>query len=674
MINDNNVEQVVDEATYPSRFDMDHFKTLNSFKDRIDYCVNMLGKPLGSGSARTVFAIDNETVLKLAKNSKGIAQNEVEINTSALNYDVVAKVIDYEPRYLWLETQRAEKITPNQFKQILGFSVNDFGMFIRNYEVQNKGKRPIFSLDKNIDNFMWNNEWCDSVRGLIDDSNMSAGDLGRISSYGKIGNEVVIIDYGIDDDLLNTFYRKNIREDLKKEGYDGIITREGDELGEIIAFDNSEQSIENIESNPLNEVTCPNDYKSWKRKNITLRGVKEVGEENNGGAMLGKGLYSAFLSNKDLAKQYGEVKFVLNGVPKKPKIFNTLNEWEIWFYNTLVFQYSKQKGKEHPDKRDFDASTTIEDEMEKLGFDGIVIKGREMVNYKPKNVLFFRNENELYNYYEIVVKHDKTVNLNESINTDALDKKNVLNPQFFKEDKLKELEREKLLGLAKKYINALDIKGLKVKDIVFTGSNANYNYTNESDVDIHILVDYSKLGDNEDLIKDLFMQKKDNWSNKYEVTIHKHPTELFVQDIKQPREWSAEYSLIKDKWIKEPKIHEDEINDEKIENEAKKYMEEIDSIIKSYNKKNSDKILDELEEIRVKIKDMRGDSLNDEKTEFAEGNLVFKLLRNNNYFDKMQEFKKKIYQDQFGLKEHKTLIIKESQYNLIKDKLLTYNK
>ena len=419
----------------------------------------------------------------------------------------------------------------------------------------------------------------------------------------------------------------------------------------------------------ITEFTYPNDYKSWKRKNVTLRGMKEVGAENNAGSMLGKGLYTAFLSNKDLAKQYGDVRFVVNGVPKKPKIFNSLNDWEIWFYNTLVFQYSKQKGKEHPDKRDFNASTTIEDEMEKLGYDGIVLKGREMVNFKPKDVLFFKTENELYDYYESVVKHNN-VGLNESINLDVLNKKDKLNSQFFKNNKLKDIERGKMLGLAKKYIKALDIKDLKVIDIVFTSSNANYNYTNESDVDIHILVDYSKIGDNEDLIKDLFMQKKDNWSNKYEVTIHKHPTELFVQDKDQPREWSAEYSLIKNKWIKEPKIHEDKINDDKIEKEAKVFMEEIDSIMKSYNKKNSDKVLNELEKIRIKIKDMRGDSLNDEKTEFAEGNLVFKLLRNNNYFDKMQEFKKKIYQDQFGLKEHKTLTITETQYKLIKERLV----
>jgi hypothetical protein len=152
----------------------------------------------------------------------------------------------------------------------------------------------------------------------------------------------------------------------------------------------------------LTEVYNEREYLKWKRKNITLRGVKEVGVENNAGAMLGRGLYTAFLSNKSLAKEYGSVYFVLGAIPKKPKVFNTLNEWEIWFYNTLVYQYSKENGKEYPDKRDFNAKTTIEDEMIKLGYDGIVIKGREIVNFKPieDEIFYFRTENELKQFYE----------------------------------------------------------------------------------------------------------------------------------------------------------------------------------------------------------------------------------------------------------------------------------
>lgn len=149
----------------------------------------------------------------------------------------------------------------------------------------------------------------------------------------------------------------------------------------------------------LNELN-DSGYSSWKRKNVTLRGVKKLGEHNNVYGSLGKGLYTVPLSNKSMAKQYGTVYFVVNAIPKNPKIFNTLNEWEIWFYNKLVYQYSLANGNDHPDRRDFNKNTTIEKELQKLGFDGIIIKGREMVNYKPEDVLYFENEIKLKEYYE----------------------------------------------------------------------------------------------------------------------------------------------------------------------------------------------------------------------------------------------------------------------------------
>jgi hypothetical protein len=151
-------------------------------------------------------------------------------------------------------------------------------------------------------------------------------------------------------------------------------------------------------------------YLKWKRQNVTVRGVRNnVGTANSDdknlltafGDVLGRGLYTAFLGNKGMAKQYGKVYFVLNAIPKHPKVFNTLNDWEIWFGNTVVYEFSKQLGKNYPDKRDFFAKTTIEKELMKRGFDGVIIKGREMVNYTPPdNVLYFSNENELINYFE----------------------------------------------------------------------------------------------------------------------------------------------------------------------------------------------------------------------------------------------------------------------------------
>ena len=42
----------------------------------------------------------------------------------------------------------------------------------------------------------------------------------------------------------------------------------------------------------------------------------------------------------------------------------------------------------------------MEDEMLNWGYDGLIIKGREMVNYKPKDIKYFKTENELQRYYE----------------------------------------------------------------------------------------------------------------------------------------------------------------------------------------------------------------------------------------------------------------------------------
>jgi hypothetical protein len=82
-------------------------------------------------------------------------------------------------------------------------------------------------------------------------------------------------------------------------------------------------------------------------------------------------------------------------------------DWENWFYYNLVTDFSKEKGTGNPDPRDFHSQTTVEDEMVKRGYDGIIIKGREIVNFKPpSNVMYFSNERQLVNYYEQVNRFD----------------------------------------------------------------------------------------------------------------------------------------------------------------------------------------------------------------------------------------------------------------------------
>lgn len=165
-------------------------------------------------------------------------------------------------------------------------------------------------------------------------------------------------------------------------------------------------------------------YSTWKRKNVTLRGIKnhEISYENGIYGSFGKGLYTVPLSNKAMAKQYGDVYYVINAIPKKPKIVNNLNDAEM-LVQGLVMNFCKQYG-EKCNKNLFEKNTSIEDEMMKLGYDGLIIKGREMVNYKPENYKYFSNENALYNYYEDFIKDgdlnentDGSITLNDYLKT-----------------------------------------------------------------------------------------------------------------------------------------------------------------------------------------------------------------------------------------------------------------
>jgi hypothetical protein len=124
-------------------------------------------------------------------------------------------------------------------------------------------------------------------------------------------------------------------------------------------------------------------YLLWKRRNVTIRGIKELGKENGGMGMLGSGLYTAALGNKTLARQYGKVYFVVGAIPKNPKVFNTLNDWQTWEYNVLIKETCKRHGIENGRVGDFNEITSISEAMLEMGYDGVIIKGREMVYYTP---------------------------------------------------------------------------------------------------------------------------------------------------------------------------------------------------------------------------------------------------------------------------------------------------
>jgi hypothetical protein len=203
-------EQLMDED-YPSSFDMEHFKSLRKYAERVRYCDEHL-KKISSGSARIVYMIDNEKVLKLAKNEKGVAQCEVEIQWGNDYYfgGILAKTLDSHPDGLWVEMELARKVKKNDFKTLADFNFDDLDTYLRNTEQEMKGKKPIFGIDQNVKEVMQENEFVIQLVDLMNAMGAPAGDMTRLNSYGIVKRDghdtIVLIDFGLTNDVYSDYY------------------------------------------------------------------------------------------------------------------------------------------------------------------------------------------------------------------------------------------------------------------------------------------------------------------------------------------------------------------------------------------------------------------------------------------------------------------------------------
>lgn len=205
-----------------------------------------------------------------------------------------------------------------------------------------------------------------------------------------------------------------------------------------------------------------------------------------------------------------------------------------------------------------------------------------------------------------------------------------LNPKLFGyENQLKEEIRLRLIEIADMFVESIqeDNVPLKVYDYWLVGSNAAYNYSSDSDIDIHIIVDMDQ-GVNPYLLRLLYDYIKSNFNSKYEIKVKGHEVELYLEDVNTTAVTNGIYSLKQNKWIKIP-VKTESIKTIEIEN-SQIYKDTYNAYI---NLKDEDveQFIDDLYLMR-KMSLASGD-------EFAEGNLVFKQFRNNGYLDDLKDRK-----------------------------------
>ncbi len=72
---------------------------------------------------------------------------------------------------------------------------------------------------------------------------------------------------------------------------------------------------------------------------------------------------------------------------------------------------------------------------------------------------------------------------------------------------------------------------LKPKDIVLVGSSTNYNWTQYSDMDIHIIVDPKDFSMTEEEVRAMLDAIRGSWNKSHSITIKGHKLEISFEFV-----------------------------------------------------------------------------------------------------------------------------------------------
>ena len=238
--------------------------------------------------------------------------------------------------------------------------------------------------------------------------------------------------------------------------------------------------------------------------------------------------------------------------------------------------------------------------------------------------------------------------------TEAIEKHTTLNSKLFTKDEvLKDKVRDKMLEIVDEFIADLkeqDIK-IKVDDILMIGSNASYNYTKDSDIDLHILANAKAASYDKEVAAALYGAYRTIFNKNLDITLYDIPLEIFVETEDSTRVSNGVYSVKKNKWVKKPVQEEipeydKEALDELVDNWETKCKELIDDI-KADKFNDEKKVVKMLEDIYEKLR-KKGIS----KGEYSIENLTFKELRNKGYLDQLKDYRNELVSKRLSLEEN----------------------
>lgn len=234
----------------------------------------------------------------------------------------------------------------------------------------------------------------------------------------------------------------------------------------------------------------------------------------------------------------------------------------------------------------------------------------------------------------------KTFKVQPDLNREFWTPENKLNPKI----------RKALMKIAKEFYDSIELENKpKVKDIVFTGSLANYNYSDYSDVDLHLLFDF---GTDKETLSQLFLLAKSKWNDKHDITIKGYDVEVYAEDKNSPHVATGLYSVLKDKWIKEPKKEAPAYDEQDVMTKVRYFVGMFDQLVNQYKAGQLEGLDKKIEKFRDKLGKFRQSGLQ-KGGEFSTENLAFKLLRRAGYMEKLANLQNMTMDRQLSVAETK---------------------
>ena len=237
---------------------------------------------------------------------------------------------------------------------------------------------------------------------------------------------------------------------------------------------------------------------------------------------------------------------------------------------------------------------------------------------------------------------------------EAIEKHNELNQKLFDGNHLKPEVREKAEEIINEFLKILaeDEVKLIVRDVILTGSNASYNYTKDSDIDLHIIAETKSFEEAAEIYAKLYRAYGRIFGNKFEISFYGIPVEIYVETEANPVVSNGIYSVMFDKWVKEPSaIAIPEIDQKAIDKAAKPWIDEAKALIKEVDDNVADGE-EKIDDYITRIYELRQKGIySADGNEYSTENLIFKEVRNAGLLDKLKKLKNVIISKKLSLEE-----------------------